>query len=58
MPFCTGTITVAAKPPARPGYTAEVVVPTSKGTFRLDLERSTKTSPWLLYGMQFPPGVQ
>jgi hypothetical protein len=54
----TGKIHVAAKAPARPRYTAEVVVPTSKGRFGLDLERHTLTSRWLLYAIKFPPGVE
>ena len=54
----TGKIHVAANPPARPGYTAEVVVPTTKGEFGLDLERHTLKSPWLLYAIKFPPGVR
>lgn len=53
-----GTIRVAAKAPAEPRYTVEVLVPTSKGTFALDLERATLASPWLLYAIKFPPGVQ
>ena len=54
----TGKLHVAARPPARPGYTAEVVVPTSRGDFGLDLERHTLRSPWLLYAIKFPPGVR
>jgi hypothetical protein len=54
----TGTIRMAAKPPGQARYTAEVLVPTSKGLFRLDLERHTLTSRWLLYAIDFPPGVQ
>lgn len=54
----TGKIHLAAKPPAEPRYTAEVVVPTSKGTFALDLERHTLKSHWLLYSITFPPGVK
>jgi hypothetical protein len=54
----TGKIHLAAKPPAEPRYTAEVVVPTSKGTFALDLERHTLKSRWLLYSITFPPGVK
>jgi len=54
----TGQIRVAPKPPAEPRFTAEVVVPTSKGVFRLDLERHTLKAPWLLYAIKFPDGVQ
>lgn len=54
----TGTIHLAAKAPDQAGYTAEVIVPTSKGDFALDLERHTLTSPWLLYSITFPHGVQ
>ena len=54
----TGKIRLAPKAPAEPRYTAEVIVPTSKGVFRLDLERHTLKSPWLLYAIRFPPGVQ
>ena len=54
----TDKIRLAPKPPAEPRFTAEVVVPTTKGVFRLDLERHTLKSPWLLYAIQFPPGVQ
>jgi hypothetical protein len=54
----TGKVHVSATPPARPGYTAEVVVPTSKGVFGLDLERHTLKSPWLLYAIRFPSGVR
>ena len=54
----TSKIHLAAKPPAEPKYTAEAVVATSKGVFRLDLERHTLGSPWLLYAIKFPPGVQ
>jgi hypothetical protein len=51
-------IRLAAKAPSRPRYTAEVIVPTSKGRFGLDLERHTLKSRWLLYAIKFPPGVQ
>jgi len=54
----TGPIRSAAKPPAEARYTAEVLVPTSKGVFGLDLERHRIGSPWLLYAIKFPPGVQ
>jgi hypothetical protein len=54
----TGAVRLAPKPPGQPRYTAEVLVPTSKGLFRLDLERHTLTSRWLLYAITFPPGVQ
>ena len=53
----TDKIHLAAKAPAEPRFTAEVIVPTSKGTFRLDLERHTIRSPWLLYAIKFPPAV-
>ncbi len=54
----TGRIHVAAKPPAEARYTAEVVVPTNKGAFGLDLERHKIGSPWLLYAIKFPPAVR
>jgi hypothetical protein len=54
----TGRIHIAAKAPDRPRYTAEVIVPTSKGRFGLDLERHTLKSRWLLYAIKFPPGVE
>jgi ABC-type transport system substrate-binding protein len=54
----TGPIRLAAKAPDEPRFTAEVVVPTSKGRFALDLERHTLASPWLLYAITFPPGVE
>jgi hypothetical protein len=54
----TDKIHVAAKAPARPRYTAEIIVATSKGRFGLDLERHTLKSRWLLYAIKFPPGVQ
>jgi hypothetical protein len=54
----TGPIRPAAKPPGQARYTAEVVVPTSKGVFRLDRERHTLASMWLLYAIKFRPGVQ
>jgi hypothetical protein len=54
----TGKLRVAAKAPAEPRYTAEVIVPTSKGAFGLDLERHKLTSRWLLYAIKFPRGVQ
>jgi hypothetical protein len=54
----TGDIHVAPKAPDRPKYTAEVVVPTSKGTFGLDLERHSLRSRWLLYAIKFPPSVR
>lgn len=54
----TGRLHVAAKPPAAPHFTSEVVVPTSKGVFRLDLERHTRHSAWLLYAVKFPRSVQ
>jgi hypothetical protein len=54
----SGKLHLAAKAPAEPRYTAEVVVPTSKGVFALDLERHTLTSKWLLYAIKFPAGVQ
>ena len=53
-----GKIQLAAKAPDQPRFTAEVVVPTSKGVFQLDLERHTVKSPWLLYAIKFPAGVQ
>ena len=53
----TDKIRLAPKPPAEPRFTAEVVVPTTKGVFKLDLERHTLKSPWLLYAITFPPGV-
>jgi hypothetical protein len=53
-----GTIHLAARAPGEPNYTAEVIVPTSKGEFGLDLERHTLTSPWLLYAIKFPSAVQ
>jgi len=54
----TGKPRLAPKPPDRPHYTAEVVVPTSEGVFALDLERHSLKSRWLLYAINFPPGVQ
>ena len=54
----TDKIHLAAKAPDEPKYTAEVVVPTSKGVFRLDLERHKVGSPWLLYAIKFPRRVQ
>lgn len=54
----TRKIHLAAKAPAEPKFTAEVIVPTSKGTFRLDLERHTIKAPWLLYAIKFPPTVR
>jgi hypothetical protein len=54
----TDKLHLAAKAPAEPRYTAEVVVPTSKGDFALDLERHTLKSKWLLYAIKFPTGVQ
>lgn len=53
----TGPAAVAAKAPDQPKFTVEVVIPTDKGVFRLDLERHTLKSPWLLYAIKFPPGV-
>jgi hypothetical protein len=53
----TDKIRLAPKPPQEAGYTARVIVPTSKGVFDLDLERHTLKSPWLLYAIKFPPGV-
>ena len=54
----TQKLHLAAKAPAEAKYTAEVVVPTSKGVFALDLERHTIKSRWLLYAIKFPPGVR
>ena len=54
----SGPIRLAAKAPAQARYTAEVVVPTDKGEFALDLERHTLGSKWLLYAITFPPSVQ
>ena len=54
----TSDLHLAAKAPAEPRYTAEVIVPTSKGDFALDLERHTLKSPWLIYAIKFPPSVQ
>jgi ABC-type transport system substrate-binding protein len=54
----SGKIRLAAKPPQEAGYTARVIVATSKGVFDLDLERHTLKSPWLLYAIKFPAGVQ
>lgn len=54
----TGKIRVSKKAPAAPKFTAQVVVPTNRGTFRLDLERHKVHDRWLLYGITFPPGVQ
>jgi hypothetical protein len=53
----TGKIHLAAKAPDQPRYTVEVLVPTDKGQWGLDLERRTLTSKWLLYAIKFPPGV-
>jgi hypothetical protein len=53
----TGDLHVAAKAPDQARFTAEVVVPTSKGVFALDLERHTIGGRWLLYAINFPPGV-
>jgi hypothetical protein len=53
----TGKPRLAPKPPAQPRFTAEVVVPTSKGVFALDLERHTLKSKWLLYAIKFPRTV-
>jgi hypothetical protein len=54
----TAPMRVAARAPAEPRYTAEVIVATSKGTFALDLERHTLRSPWLLYAIKFPSTVR
>ncbi len=54
----TGKLHVAARPPTQPRYTTEVLVPTSKGVFGLDLERHTLRSRWLLYAIKFPHTVQ
>ena len=54
----TDKLHLAPKAPAEPRYTAEVIVPTSKGDFALDLERHTLKSKWLLYAIKFPSGVQ
>ena len=54
----TGKIKLAPKAPQEAGYTARVIVPTSKGVFDLDLERHTLKSRWLLYAITFPAGVQ
>jgi hypothetical protein len=54
----TGQIHLAAKAPGEARYTAEVVVPTSKGVFDLDLERHKIGSIWLLYAIKFPPAVR
>jgi hypothetical protein len=54
----TGKVHLAAKPPDRPHYTAEVLVPTDKGVFALDLERHSLKSKWLLYAINFPKGIQ
>jgi hypothetical protein len=54
----TDKIRLAPKPPQQAGYTARVIVPTTKGVFDLDLERHTLKSSWLLYAITFPPGVQ
>jgi hypothetical protein len=54
----TAKIHLAAKPPAEARYTADVLVPTSKGVFGLDLERHTIGSTWLLYAIKFPPAVR
>jgi hypothetical protein len=54
----SGKLHLAAHAPDEAKYTAEVVVPTSKGEFALDLERHTVKSPWLLYAIKFPPGVR
>jgi hypothetical protein len=53
----TGKIHVAAKAPDQAGFTVEVLVPTDKGQFGLDLERRTLKSAWLMYAIKFPPGV-
>lgn len=54
----TGRIHLARSAPGQPRYTAKVVVPTSKGEFDLNLERHTLKTPWLLYAITFPSGVQ
>lgn len=53
----TGPLRVAAKPPGAPRFTSEVLVPTDKGVFKLDLERHSARSPWLLFAIGFPPTV-
>ena len=53
----SGRIRVAAKAPDDPHFTAEVLVPTDKGLFRLDLERRTRHSDWKLYAIRFPRGL-
>lgn len=53
----TGKVRLAKKAPDNPKFTTEVVVPTNKGVFRLDLERHTMHDKWLLYGIKFPKGV-
>ena len=53
----TGALRMAAKAPYDPHSTAAVLVPTRQGTFHLDLERRSRTSPWLLFAIQFPRGV-
>jgi hypothetical protein len=54
----TSKLRVAPKAPDRPRFTAEVIVPTDKGVFRLDLERHTLKSRWLLFAIKFPRAVQ
>ena len=53
----TGALRMAVKAPYDPHSTAAVLVPTRQGTFHLDLERRSRTSPWLLFAIQFPRGV-
>ncbi len=52
----TGALRMAVKAPYDPHSTAAVLVPTRQGTFHLDLERRSRTSPWLLFAIQFPRG--
>jgi len=53
----TGPVTKAAKAPDLVGLSAMVYVPTNRGRFGLFLTRTTKTSPWLLLRISFPPGI-
>lgn len=54
----TSRIRLAPRSPGEARYTAAVLVPTSLGLFRLDLERHTTKSGWLLFAIKFPPAVR
>lgn len=44
-------------PDATPGLATYVAIPTDKGRFKMALERDHEGGPWIMLGLEFPPGI-